>query len=1589
MLDRTDFASWKQCIRLYCWGKENGVNILKSIDEGPFPMGTVREPLAEGTKGAPHLGQARQVKCYNCNGIGHIARNCTQPKHPQNSDYFKDKLLLMHAQENGVALDEEQLLFLVADDSDAFYSDVDEAPTPQTMFMENLLFVDPVYDEVGPSFDSDIQFEVHDHNHFQDAVCEHHEEHAMHENVQLNHVVGSHADYTSDNNMFLYDQYVKDNAVPGVHSNVSSIPNDAYMMIYNDMYEPFAQPVSKTSRNTVFENSLTAELATYKEQVKLYERRARFELTEREQKINAQLRIVITDHNFKEETLKKELHSVKLQLSSTINHNKLMVEEVTSLKKDFKQKENKYLEDFLDMKSLKEKVKDRLFKQDQSLQTIYMLCRQKPYYNKLNKVLAIVHNTEDTLDIAEITRRKINDKMKDPECVNHKVKIAPHDYPKENFLATFTPQKQLTPEQIFWSQDLIKMKIEALKEKHDEIERKKLLIANDNLIAECLSKEVFYVATSSELNVARFTEMYVANTIVEACCLELEAELSTLRDKSHNDNHNELVNRFYNLEHYKILYDFINITHAKHIEQVTALTTKNVNLKAQILNTVNSVSKDHVKPTVLAPGKYAIDVEPIPSRLRNNKDAQLDYLRHLKESVETIRKIVEEAKVVRPLNSSIVSSCHYTKHSQELLEYAIGTCCTDRLWYLDSGCLKHMTGDRLRFMNFVKKFIRKVKFGNDHFGAIMGYGDYVIGDSVISKAADVATACYTQNLSFIHTPKIMENYNQQLILEYLLVMHQAGKPVFDEYQEPHRVERPVSPTPAVQAPVNSAGTPSSTTVNHDAPSPSISPSSLTLQYPILHQGVAAESTLMEDNPVAPVNNNPFINVFALEPSFDASLFGDAEVYVSQPKGFVDPDHPTHVYRLKKTLYGLKQDPRAWYQASPTKKNLEALKRVFWYLRGTINYGLWYLKDTTMALTAYADADHARCQDTRKKQDEKGVVALYFVTTDYQLTNIFTKALPRERFEFLLSRLDTMVDVNVNAPTDQAPTMAPPTRTDNQIPPHIRWDIVRYDKTVGCYKCQLDEQWFDLTKDTLREALQITQVNNNHAFSSLRTLDALINFVNDLGYPKVVRNLSEVVTNDMFQPWRALTTIINMCLMGKTSGKKKATLIVIPSGRFTKLIIYYLQSKHKFHSRQDSLLHLPNEEPVLGYLKFSAKGTKREVFGMPIPNKHITIDIQGEPYYKEYLEKVAKHQRYLDGNRITIDQMGLNRFFTNGSDPDSPVPKPAKATKKSKPSAPKADLTPPVTKTASSQQPEPKPTPAKSQGKKCKLVVKTFDKPSLARRSKPGLVSKRRKPTSSLRSVDESVDEGIPEKGPRFDDEEADVQRALEESLKSVYDAPRGPLLLVVIREPNSMKYQPLLETPKKKSHADQSIFQRCTSTPTKSSSHDESSSLYAELGLTNSKVESDKDVPRIDAGVQDEGKAGSNPDEQDEGYAGPNHTMRPHMSQHNHTLSKWMKGTLSSLQHLAKDHSFGDLFFNDKPSGVDNEKTTTETKAKLMVSFTIQQDTSSIPPMTTSKINLTSRPDSPNVHWPLQATATETTMTTTTTTTTLPPPPQP
>ncbi|GKA15625.1 hypothetical protein Tco_0695372 [Tanacetum coccineum] len=120
-------------------------------------------------------------------------------------------MLLMQAQENRVDLDEEQLLFLAADQCDAFDSNVDEAPTTQTMFMANLSSAEPVYDEAGPSYDSDTLSKVQDHDNSLDNIYEYHEEHEMQKDVQLNDAVDSDTEYTSNSNFISYEQYEQDN----------------------------------------------------------------------------------------------------------------------------------------------------------------------------------------------------------------------------------------------------------------------------------------------------------------------------------------------------------------------------------------------------------------------------------------------------------------------------------------------------------------------------------------------------------------------------------------------------------------------------------------------------------------------------------------------------------------------------------------------------------------------------------------------------------------------------------------------------------------------------------------------------------------------------------------------------------------------------------------------------------------------------------------------------------------------------------------------------------------------------------------------------------------------------------------------------------------------------------------------------------------------------------------------------------------------------------------------------------------------------------------------------------------------------------
>ncbi|GJU63786.1 retrovirus-related pol polyprotein from transposon TNT 1-94 [Tanacetum coccineum] len=533
----------------------------------------------------------------------------------------------------------------------------------------------------------------------------------------------------------------------------------------------------------------------------------------------------------------------------------------------------------------------------------------------------------------------------------------------------------------------------------------------------------------------------------------------------------------------------------------------------------------------------------------------------------------------------------------------------------------------------------------------------------------------------------------------------------------------------------------------------------------------------------------------------------------------------------------------------------------------------------MALTAYADADHAGCQDTRKstsgsaqflgdklvnwssKKQKSTVISTTdaeYIAMSGSCAQILWMRSQLTDYDFAFNKIplycdnrnaialccnnvqhsrlrtysprhyqesDTMVDMNIPAndvPSEQAPAIAPPTRTDDQILPIRRWvPIGKSNYVLDVLKSQRNPIFkiaVAILKNTnffraftipaiyiQQDALQITPINGDNPFVAPPSSDAVIEYDNTLVYPSTLRNMSAMSVNDLYQPWRAILSMINMCLTGKTAGhdrlrhheeffqsiqtfltdkkrltmtlrgKKKSAPLLIPSIRFTKLIIHHLNTKHNIHPRTGSPLHYSHDDNVLGNLRFVGKDG-REVFGMPIPNALLTDSIKRSPYYGRYIAHVVGYEQHMDGEHGMAEE---------GAVLESPTPKSAKVTK------PAGDKTP---KSTYSQPPKPTPAPTEPSKavpeKKRKLVKETPDEPSPAKRSKAGLVGKRRKPKSPLKLVDEFVDEGVHMSEPRIVDEEADYQRAMELSLKDLMAKTQGPARTVVI-QPYFGRFQPL------------------------------------------------------------------------------------------------------------------------------------------------------------------------------------------------------
>nr|GEZ07587.1 hypothetical protein [Tanacetum cinerariifolium] len=387
-----------------------------------------------------------------------------------------------------------------------------------------------------------------------------------------------------------------------------------------------------------------------------------------------------------------------------------------------------------------------------------------------------------------------------------------------------------------------------------------------------------------------------------------------------------------------------------------------------------------------------------------------------------------------------------------------------------------------------------------------------------------------------------------------------------------------------------------------------------------------------------------------------------KVYVSRPDGFVDSDNPNHVYRLKKALYGLKQAPRAWYDLlssfllsqefskgtiDPTlfiKRDNKDILLVQIYVDDIIfastttelcdkffeimcskfemsmmEYALESLKkygmkscnqmDTPMVEKYKLDEDpQGKPVDPTHyhgmvEQVENRVVELYFVRTEYQLADIFTKALCRERIEFLIDKLGmrSFTPETLKELADEAeeyktinPIAANQIALNNAlVPPEARlkigecnrrieffkpqrkatyqvtldalklspcyltflitaevpkiymhqyWNTINKVQDSTSYRFKLDNKRFRVDAEVFRDILQICPKLPDQPFNVPPSTDEeIISLIYELRYTGNIETLPDLVVYHMHQPKRTFAAVINMCIFRKTTRLDKLSL----------------------------------------------------------------------------------------------------------------------------------------------------------------------------------------------------------------------------------------------------------------------------------------------------------------------------------------------------------------------------------------------------------------------------------------------------------------
>ncbi|GJY88103.1 retrovirus-related pol polyprotein from transposon TNT 1-94 [Tanacetum coccineum] len=670
------------------------------------------------------VSDALSTACYNWERTkGPLAREFPRPKRLQDSNYFKEQMIPNATQEKGAVLDEEtnDLALNVdhifeADECDAFDSDVDEGPTSQTMFMASLTSEDPIYDEAGPSYDSNNPLE-----------------------------------------------YVEDNEEHVVQCNASSVRNDALMSILDEMHEQGVQNDNNRKKAETLALKPISALTVYPPNtpVKLVPRILPTKsqgLTEGERGFEQTKRCYLTEVIPFFKTLKE--HFVGVQTA--------LFKEVKVMEEIFDQMNDEVDQNAVDKQCAEIEKKNLLIENENlivnclSTQLLYDMAKSRCL--DLEADVSKVH--DESKLISKLEREYLNLQLK-------------YQHLQESFENKKSQASQEAPD--FRSFFKIKNLEHQIQEKDNVIGHLKDLVTNVNDRSREPYSAVDVTALIEQNNCDRLElgKSLKAQLRVKAPCLTSDksnqkflALLARINDsteasgskprsntkknrilpaKKENKKEVEVRPRTNKSVWTKVNPVDSNISSKRVVinsnsESVCKTCNKRVNFASHEMCVANIFKSVSATPTVSNSLNKTKQIWKPKEKLSDNSlsktqrvwkatgklFADIGYQWRPTGKRFTLGKL-DCVSQWRPTGKKFALGeiCQLTKLSVKCSTLSANQ--QVMLWYLDSGCSKHMTGNHSKLMNFVDKFIGSVRFGNDHLGAIMGYGDYVMGESVISR----------------------------------------------------------------------------------------------------------------------------------------------------------------------------------------------------------------------------------------------------------------------------------------------------------------------------------------------------------------------------------------------------------------------------------------------------------------------------------------------------------------------------------------------------------------------------------------------------------------------------------------------------------------------------------------------------------------------------------------------------------------------------------------------------------------------------------------------------------------------------------------